>query len=54
LRQAGTCDALPLATHSIAFWDNRCVQHRAIFDYWPNTRSGFRVQLDGQTAPVAG
>jgi len=40
--------------HSIAFWDNRCVQHRAIFDYWPNTRSGFRVQVDGQAAPVAG
>ncbi len=40
--------------HSIAFWDNRCVQHQAIWDYWPNVRSGFRVQIDGTAAPVAG
>ena len=23
---------------SIAFWDNRCAQHRAMWDYWPHTR----------------
>ena len=40
--------------HSIAFWDNRCVQHQAIWDYWPNVRSGFRVQIEGKAAPVAG
>jgi taurine dioxygenase len=40
--------------HSIAFWDNRCVQHQAIWDYWPNVRSGFRVQIEGSAAPVAG
>ena len=40
--------------HSIAFWDNRCVQHQAIWDYWPNVRSGFRVQIEGTAAPVAG
>jgi taurine dioxygenase len=40
--------------HSIAFWDNRCVQHQAIWDYWPNVRSGFRVQIEGTVAPVAG
>ena len=28
--------------NSVAFWDNRCVQHRAMWDYWPHTRSGFR------------
>lgn len=33
--------------HSIAFWDNRCVQHRAMWDYWPNTRSGHRVTVAG-------
>jgi taurine dioxygenase len=38
--------------HSIAFWDNRCVQHQAIWDYWPNVRSGFRVQIEGTAAPV--
>ena len=40
--------------HSIAFWDNRCTQHKAIWDYWPNVRSGFRVQIEGTAAPVAG
>ncbi len=33
--------------NSIAFWDNRCVQHRAMWDYWPNTRSGHRVTVPG-------
>jgi taurine dioxygenase len=33
--------------NSIAFWDNRCVQHRAMWDYWPQTRSGFRVTVAG-------
>lgn len=33
--------------HSIAFWDNRCAQHSAIWDYFPQTRSGFRVQILG-------
>ena len=33
--------------NSIAFWDNRCVQHRAIWDYWPHTRSGQRVTICG-------
>lgn len=36
--------------HSIAFWDNRCLWHRAIWDYYPNERSGYRVQIKG-TAP---
>ena len=40
--------------HSIAFWDNRCIQHRATSDYLPNVRSGFRVQIEGTAAPVAG
>ena len=33
--------------NSIAFWDNRCVQHRAMWDYWPHARSGFRVTVAG-------
>jgi taurine dioxygenase len=32
---------------SIAFWDNRCVQHRAMWDYWPHTRAGGRVTVKG-------
>jgi taurine dioxygenase len=35
------------AENSIAFWDNRCVQHQAIWDYWPQTRSGYRVTIKG-------
>jgi taurine dioxygenase len=33
--------------NSIAFWDNRCVQHRAMWDYWPHTRTGNRVTIQG-------
>jgi taurine dioxygenase len=33
--------------NSIAFWDNRCAQHRAMWDYWPHTRSGNRVTIRG-------
>jgi alpha-ketoglutarate-dependent taurine dioxygenase len=37
--------------HSIAFWDNRATHHRAIWDYYPNVRSGYRIQIEG-TGPV--
>ena len=33
--------------NSIAFWDNRCVQHHAMWDYHPATRSGTRVTVAG-------
>ena len=33
--------------NSIAFWDNRCVQHRALWDYYPNKRHGHRVTIYG-------
>jgi taurine dioxygenase len=36
------------AAHSIAFWDNRCTQHMAIWDYFPATRSGYRVTVKGE------
>jgi taurine dioxygenase len=39
--------------HSIAFWDNRCTQHFAIWDYAPNVRSGYRVQVKGVARPLA-
>ena len=33
--------------HSIAMWDNRCVQHLATWDYFPEVRHGYRVALRG-------
>lgn len=33
--------------HSVAFWDNRAVQHIAMWDYFPLTRSGYRVTIKG-------
>jgi taurine dioxygenase len=32
---------------AVAFWDNRCTQHLAVWDYFPQTRSGFRVTVAG-------
>jgi taurine dioxygenase len=32
---------------SIAFWDNRCAQHHAIWDYYPQRRYGHRVTIRG-------
>ena len=36
---------------SVAFWDNRCTQHYAVWDYFPSVRSGYRVTVRG-TAPA--
>jgi taurine dioxygenase len=33
--------------NDMAFWDNRCCQHRAIWDYWPQERKGRRVTVRG-------
>ena len=33
--------------NSIAFWDNRAVQHIAMWDYFPQVRSGYRVTVKG-------
>jgi len=33
--------------NSIAFWDNRAVQHIAMWDYFPQVRSGNRVTIKG-------
>lgn len=38
--------------NAIAMWDNRCVQHFAMWDYWPHERKGHRITVRGER-PVA-
>ena len=33
--------------NSVAFWDNRCAQHYAMFDYYPEVRHGYRFTVKG-------
>jgi taurine dioxygenase len=33
--------------NSVAFWDNRCAQHHALWDYYPHRRQGHRVMIEG-------
>jgi taurine dioxygenase len=33
--------------NSVAFWDNRAVQHYAVWDYYPASRTGRRVTIRG-------
>jgi taurine dioxygenase len=33
--------------NDMAFWDNRCCMHYAIWDYWPEERKGRRVTIRG-------
>jgi taurine dioxygenase len=37
--------------NSLAFWDNRCTQHHAVWDYWPSSRYGERVSIVGDQPP---
>jgi taurine dioxygenase len=34
--------------NDMAFWDNRCAQHYAMWDYWPEERKGHRVTIKGE------
>ncbi len=37
---------------TLVFWDNRCTQHHAVWDYFPYSRYGERVTING-TRPQA-
>lgn len=34
--------------NTVTIWDNRCTQHHASWDYFPDTRSGWRVTTVGE------
>jgi taurine dioxygenase len=36
---------------TLVFWDNRCTQHFAVWDYHPHHRRGERVTIEGEAAP---
>jgi taurine dioxygenase len=39
--------------NTLTFWDNRCTQHHAVWDYHPNSRYGERVSIVGDRRPAA-
>ncbi|MEN8160838.1 MAG: TauD/TfdA family dioxygenase, partial [Myxococcota bacterium] len=38
---------------TLTFWDNRCTQHHAVWDYHPHTRRGARVSVVDGRPPAA-
>ncbi|WP_171169211.1 TauD/TfdA family dioxygenase [Streptomyces sp. I05A-00742] len=34
--------------NALVFWDNRCVQHHAVRECFPNGRHGRMIAIDGQ------
>ena len=39
--------------NTLTLWDNRCTQHHAIWDYFPESRYGERVSILGNSRPAA-
>ena len=39
--------------NTLTFWDNRCTQHHAVWDYYPDSRYGERVSIVGEQRPMA-
>ena len=39
--------------NTLTLWDNRCTQHHAVWDYWPESRYGERVVILGTEPPTA-
>ena len=34
--------------NTVVLWDNRIVQHHAAFDYFPQSRKGYRATIRGE------
>jgi len=47
------CCRVHWSPRTLTFWDNRCTQHHAIWDYFPHARVGGRVSILGTTPPNA-
>jgi taurine dioxygenase len=47
------CCRVSWTPNTLTFWDNRCTQHHAIWDYFPQTRIGGRVSILGDARPRA-
>ena len=39
--------------NTLTLWDNRCTQHHAVWDYYPESRYGERVSILGNSRPTA-
>jgi taurine dioxygenase len=39
-------------SNTLTFWDNRCTQHHAVWDYFPHSRYGERVSIVGVDRPA--
>jgi taurine dioxygenase len=39
--------------NAVVMWDNRCTQHFALWDYWPEERKGHRVTIKGERPYLA-
>ncbi|MEK9871170.1 MAG: TauD/TfdA family dioxygenase, partial [Gammaproteobacteria bacterium] len=40
--------------NTLTFWDNRCTQHHAVWDYYPHSRYGERVSIIANERPARG
>jgi taurine dioxygenase len=47
IETAEFCVRFKWRADSVAFWDNRCTQHQALWDYFPHKRYGHRVTICG-------
>ncbi len=44
---------IPWTPNAMVFWDNRCTQHHAVWDYYPFSRYGQRVTVVGERPQAA-